>query len=70
MGLVGEKTSAFCKDVFNTSVIPLGKNQTLLCLIPKTYNASMLKNLQPIGLCNTNYKLVTKIIVNRIKPHH
>lgn len=43
-------------------------NETLLCLIPKCPQASMLKNFRPIGLCNIVYKTVTKIIVNRIKP--
>lgn len=28
----------------------------------------MMRNFRPIGLCNTSYKLVTKIIVARIKP--
>ncbi|XP_075111507.1 uncharacterized protein LOC142181829 [Nicotiana tabacum] len=39
-------------------------NKTLLCLIPKCHNATLLKSF---GLCNTIYKLVIKIIVNRIK---
>lgn len=26
-----------------------------------------MKNFWPIGLCNTNYKLIIKVVVNRIK---
>lgn len=44
-------------------------NETLLCLILKCPQASMLKNFRPIGLCNTIYKTVTKIPLNRIKPY-
>lgn len=40
-----------------------------LCLIPKFPNANYLKNFLPISLCNTSYKIITKIIANRIKPH-
>lgn len=58
----------FCQKVFNTSTMPLEVNRTLLCLIPKYLNATILKNFRPIGLYNTMYKFVIKIIVNRIKP--
>lgn len=43
-------------------------NSTYICLIPKFKNAFSLKNFIPIGLCNSQYKIVTKIIANRIKP--
>lgn len=43
-------------------------NHTYHCLIPKFPNANHLKNFLPIGLSNTIYKLITKIIVNRFKP--
>lgn len=42
--------------------------KTLIYLIPKNKDTSSLKNFRPIGLCNTSYKLVTKIIINRNKP--
>lgn len=44
-------------------------NSTYFCLIPKCANATMLRNFRPIVICNTVYKLVTKIIVNMVKPH-
>lgn len=48
--------------------MPYQANQTLICLIPKCPDTSSLRNFRSIGLYNTNYKLVTKIIINRIKP--
>ena len=41
-------------------------NRTLITLIPK-YNAlESFSNYRPISLCNTVYKIVTKVIVARI----
>lgn len=42
-------------------------NKTLLCLIAKVTNVNMIKNYKPIKLCNTAYKLIIKITVNRLK---
>ena len=42
-------------------------NETLIVLIPKISNPTKLAHYRPISLCNVSYKLVTKIIVNRIK---
>jgi hypothetical protein len=42
-------------------------NQTLMTLIPKYPGADCLGNFRPISLCNTLYKVVTKIIVKRLR---
>lgn len=42
-------------------------NKTLITLIPKCKSLESLNNYRPISLCNTVYKLVTKIIVGRIR---
>lgn len=43
-------------------------NKTLITLIPKCKNPKSLNNYRPITLFNTIYKVVTKIIVVRIRP--
>lgn len=68
LGHHGVKTIFFYKEVFRTNKMEPKMNKTLLCLVPKMVNASTIKNFRPIGLCNTSYKLVTKIIVNMLKP--
>ena len=43
-------------------------NQTHIALIPKIQGPEILGNYKPISLCNTMYKVVTKIIVARLRP--
>jgi len=41
---------------------------TFLSMIPKKVNPSSFSIFHPISLCNSSYKIITKIISNRIKP--
>lgn len=42
-------------------------NKTDICLIPKCSNPELVSQFRPISLCNPIYKVITKIIVNRLK---
>ncbi|WZY89335.1 hypothetical protein YC2023_046070 [Brassica napus] len=44
-------------------------NHTNLCLIPKIYPPTGMKDFRPIALCNVSYKIISKILVNRLKNH-
>lgn len=43
-------------------------NATFITLIPKKDNPESFSNFRPVALCNLVYKLVTKIIADRLKP--
>jgi hypothetical protein len=43
-------------------------NSTFLVLIPKDSNPSNFTRFRPISLCNSSYKILTKIIANRLNP--
>jgi len=44
-----------------------GINSAFLALIPKEKGAADFSRFRPISLCNSSYKLITKIIANRLK---
>lgn len=43
-------------------------NSTFLTLIPKEVNPSSFDIYKPISLCNSSYKIVAKLLENKIKP--
>ena len=44
-------------------------NETHIVLVPKVKNAKSLKDFCLIRLCNVIYKVVVKVLANRIKVH-
>lgn len=66
--LVKPNVTTLVADVLQGRDFPAGLNDAFLVLIPKTESPSRPNQFQPIGLCNIVYKLVTKVIVNRLKP--
>ena len=43
-------------------------NLTQICLIPKKLNPRLMTEMRPISLCSVMYKIISKIMVARLKP--
>lgn len=55
-------------DVFPKLRVPEYMNKTHIVLIPKIQGPEVIGNYRPISLCNTIYKIITKVIVARVRP--
>ena len=60
--------SAAVLETFKSGVMPEGVNDTAIVLIPKVPFPKELKDFRPISLCNVIYKIVSKCLVNRLRP--
>jgi hypothetical protein len=59
-------------DILNVGVMPQDLNMTHVTLFPKLKNPTRVKEFRPISLCKVLYKLISKVLANRLKkimPH-
>jgi hypothetical protein len=52
---------------FNGGEMSEGWNETCVVLIPKVPNPMSVNDLMPISLCSVVYKLILKVLANRLK---
>ena len=67
--IMGDSIVREVKRTFMEKKVPEYLNQTHIALIPKIQSLETIRNYRPISLCNTIYKVVTKIIVARLRPY-
>ena len=65
--LVGDNVYWDSLEWMNTSCFPPLVNNTNICLIPKHQKARTMKDYRLIALCNVNYKILAKVLANRLK---
>ncbi|XP_031097121.1 uncharacterized protein LOC116001379 [Ipomoea triloba] len=65
--VVGEDVSAFVLNCLHTCSFPADLNDTNVVLIPKKNIPESVADLKPIALCNVVYKVIAKMLANRMK---
>ena len=65
---VGMDITQAMLSCLNLSSILKFINHTFITLIPKVNNPERVSDFKPISLCNVIYKIVSKVIANRLKP--
>lgn len=66
--IVGIQVTEEVQRFFNEGTLPKDWNFTHLCLIPKIIDPQRMVDLRPISLCSVLYKIISKIMVWRLKP--
>ncbi|XP_058756323.1 uncharacterized protein LOC131629558 [Vicia villosa] len=63
----GNGFNTIVKDVWKNPSGMADFNKTDNCLIPKVDHPTSVAQFRPIYLCNTNYKIISKVVVTRLK---
>jgi hypothetical protein len=64
---MGSSLCEFVKYIWSNPVDVATINFTDICLIPKVDRPEFVSQCRPISLCNVSYKIITKVMVNRLK---
>ncbi|XP_074293729.1 uncharacterized protein LOC141620871 [Silene latifolia] len=64
---VGPSVVRMALQVLNGAPFPAGLNTTQIILIPKKKAPDKLGDFRPISLCNVLYKIISKVLANRLK---
>jgi hypothetical protein len=63
----GRNVCDYVKHVWSNPLLLRDVNCTDICLILKVERPEYIQQFRPISLCNTIYKIVSKVMTNRIK---
>ena len=65
--IVGDDVISIVLNALNSGKVHESLNATFIALIPKVKNPKRIAEFRPISLCNVVYKLIAKVVVNRLK---
>ncbi|KAF7148704.1 hypothetical protein RHSIM_Rhsim03G0167500 [Rhododendron simsii] len=66
---IGDDVFNAIRSFFQDGVMPAEMNQTNVTLIPKVSNPEGMNHLRPISLCRFIYKIISKVLANRLQPY-
>lgn len=59
---------SYINNFFEQNKLDHKLNQTHICLIPKIESPVTIKDFRPISVVNVAYKIISKILAERLKP--
>uniref|UniRef100_A0A803NJD4 Reverse transcriptase domain-containing protein n=1 Tax=Cannabis sativa TaxID=3483 RepID=A0A803NJD4_CANSA len=65
--IVGISVCWMVQQFFITGKMQERVNETFISLVPKTANAATFDHFRPISLCNFGYKIISRILTDRLK---
>ena len=65
--IVGGDVMSVVLNALNFGAVPESLNSTFIALIPKVKHPKRVADFCPISLCNVVYKLISKVLVKRLK---
>ncbi|XP_072058188.1 uncharacterized protein [Arachis hypogaea] len=65
--IIKKEVCAVVKEIFQNGFLPEEIGETIVVLIPKVKDPEELNQLRPISCCNFIYKIITRVIVLRLK---
>ncbi|KAL5549525.1 hypothetical protein UlMin_004756 [Ulmus minor] len=66
--IVGAEVVSAVRDFFITGTLHPYINTSNIVLVPKSQNATTVNHYRPISVCNVIYKVISKILADRLKP--
>nr|XP_025679104.1 uncharacterized protein LOC112779059 [Arachis hypogaea] len=65
--ILSKEVCGVVKQIFREGSVPEDLGETTVVLIPKTSQPKSLNQLRPISCCNFVYKIVTRVLVGRLR---
>ena len=65
--IIGTDLVQAIKEIFQGQTFPRSWKATFIALIPKVTNPTSFREFRPISLCNVYYKVVSKIVTERLR---